>query len=157
MEAPDKKTIANLQTAAQLLAHLAGQYQVDVRQLKAMGLKWLACRVKKWYAASEDHLRKVIDRLLYFDADPEYDAGAVSGADTVEEVLQRAQDLVYAAHEQLVKFRAQAWEAQADYTPDVYEHAIHDLEHQAFKIERERALIKKLGEPGYIGARLEDA
>lgn len=148
--------IANLQTACQLEAHLAAQYQVDVQQLKAMGLNWLAHRVKKWYSGSEAQLRTFIDRLLYFGTDPTYEAGTVTGADSVDGLLERAQGLVYAALDQLDDFRKAAWDAKADYTADIYEHAIRDLEKQAIKIDRERNLIQKLGEPGYIGARLED-
>ncbi len=157
MEAPSQAVLDDLQTSCQLFAHLAGQYQVDRRQLKAMGLKWLACRVKDWYEGSEKYLRQFIDRLLYFDEDPEYDAGKTGGADSIDALLQRAQQLTYDAFEQLTVFRKRAWDARADYTADIYEHAICELEEQAVKIERERALIKKLGEPGYIGARLEDA
>ena len=31
-------------------------------------------------------------------------------------------------------FRKAAWDTKADYTPDIYEHAIEALEKQAFKI-----------------------
>lgn len=156
-EQASAKVIADLQSACELLAHLTGQYQVDVRQLKAMGLKWLAHCVKKWYGETEDQLRIFIDRLLYFDTDPEYDAGTVAGTDGVDALLARDEDLVYTALEQFIKFRGNAWNAQMDYTPDLYEHAIKELEEQGYKIRRERRLIAKLGEPGYVGARLEDS
>lgn len=148
--------ISNLQVSCGLMAHLAAQYQVDVRQLRVMGMGWLACRVKKWYGGSEQYLRKFIDRLLYFDTDPEYDAGAVSGAASIKALLQRDEDLVYKALDQLRTFRKAAWNVVADYTPDIYEHAIGELENQAFKIERELNLIAKLGENGYVASRLED-
>lgn len=64
----------------------------------------------------------------------------------------RAEVLVYAAFEQLCQFRKNAWDARADSTADLYEHAIQELEKQAIKIERELALIKKLDQEGYIGA-----
>ena len=156
MEAPDKSIIDNLQTAAQMISHLAGQYRVDQRNLHAMGLKWLQKKVKCWYHKTEDQLDKMLDRLLYFGVDPDYDIGAVSGADTVTDLLDKDHGLVYALLEKLIEFRKAAWEIQTDYTPDIYEHAIECFEHQAYKIEREQELIKKLGEPGYIGARLED-
>ena len=156
MKAPNDQVIQDLQTSAQLMAHLAGQFQVDVRLLHAMGLGWLQKRFKKFYKLSEDQLREFIDRILYYGEDPEYDAGKSSGAASVSEILQRARDLVYAAHEEFSGFRKAALEASGDYTTDVFEHAIGDLECMAYKLERELALIKTLGEPGYIGARLED-
>lgn len=156
MKAPSDQIIEDLQTTCQLLAHLAGQYQVDARQLKAMDLKWLAKCVKTFYQGSECFLRKFIDRILYFGKDPEYDAGTTAGSDSVEEILTRAGGLVYAAHDQLCEFRKRAWETKADYTPDIYEHAIHELEHQAIEIEKQLELLKTLGDAGYIGSRLED-
>jgi bacterioferritin (cytochrome b1) len=156
MEAASQAVIDNLQTSCQMLAHLAEQYRVDKYQLKAMGLKWLAKRVKCWYAGSEKYLAQLIERLLYFDEDPEYDAGPVSGSDDIVELLTRASGLVYAAIEKLGEFRKAAWDAEADYTPDIYEHAICEFERQAKHIDRELALIAKLGEPGYIACRLGD-
>lgn len=156
MKAPDKATIDNLQASCQFMAHLAGQYQVDVRQLKAMGVKWLAKRVKCWYAGSETHLRKFIDRLLYFETDPSYNAGPVESFDSITAFLERSHANALTAHDELTNFRADSFEAEADGTTDIYEHAIQELEYQLKHIEREQRLIAKLGEPGYIGSRLED-
>lgn len=148
--------IKDLQTSAQLLAHLAGQYQVDVQNLKVMGPKWLAKRVKCFYQGTEKQLRIVIDRLLYFGTDAVYDAGETAGADDIPTILNRAQGLVYALLDHLCTARKAAWDYKADYTPDIYEHAIKEMEGQAYRIERELALIKQLSISGYIGARLED-
>lgn len=156
MDAPNKQIIEDLQSAAQMLAHLSAQYRVDVKNIKSMGLKWLAKLVKGWYHDTECYLDKINGRLLYFGVDPDYEIGEVAGADDIEEILKRAEALVYAAHDAFCDFRKSAWDAKADYTPDIYEHSIHSLEEQAFQIERELNLLKKLTEPGYIGARLED-
>jgi bacterioferritin (cytochrome b1) len=156
MKAANPQIIEDLQTSAQMLAHLAGQYQVDVQNLKCMGVKWVANHVRCWYKGSEEQLRRMIKRLFQFGVDPEYDAGAVAGADTIDEILDRAEGLVTAAHDQMCVFRYNAYQAKPDYTSDIYEHAIHELEHQLTHIERERELIKKMGEASYVGARLED-
>lgn len=156
MEAPSKQIVDDLNSAAQMLAHLSAQYRVDIKNIKSLGPKWLAKRVKCWYHETEEHLDKIVCRLFYFGEDPDYEVGQVVGADDVVEILKRAEALVYAAHDAFCDFRKSAWEAKADYTPDIYEHAIHALERQAYQIERELELIKKLTEPGYIGARLED-
>jgi bacterioferritin (cytochrome b1) len=156
MEAASQLVIDNLQSSCEMMAHLAAQYELDCRQLKALGVKWLAKRVKCWHKGSEKYLRQFIDRLLYFEEAPGYNAGAVTTVASIDAVLERDLALVDAAHEALTGFRSAAWKAEADYTPDIYEHAIGELEHQAKHIARERALIAKLGEPGYIGARLGD-
>lgn len=152
----DATVIENLQTTCQVLAALAAQYQVDVQQLKTMDLDWLACRVKKWYGAAECHLRIAMKRLLYYGEDPTYSVGEVTGADSVEALLKRAETNVYAAFEQFCTFRKTAWDIRADGVVDIYEHMVQEMECQAFKIERELDLLGLLREPGYIAARLED-
>jgi bacterioferritin (cytochrome b1) len=153
----DEAIIENLQTGCQILSHLAEQYRVDARQLHAMGVGWLQDRIHCFYQKSERFLDKFIDRLLYFDTDPEYDAGKVTGADSITDILERDGALVYAALEQFWGFRKHAWDVQPDATTDLYEHAIQMLEKQAYKIERELGLIKEVGGEGsYIAARLED-
>jgi bacterioferritin (cytochrome b1) len=156
VEAGNQKVIDNLQTSCELFAHLAAQYNLDVHQLKMLGVKWLAHRAKCWHKGSGKFLGQFVDRLLYFDEAPSYEPGEITTAESVDALLERDLDLVNAAHEALTGFRKDAWNAEADYTPDVYEHAIGELEHQAKHIARERALIQKLTEPGYIAARLGD-
>jgi len=156
MQSPDKATVANLNTTAQALAHLAMQFRADVRQLNAMGLGWLQCRVKKWYSTSESHLDIFLDRILYFDTDPTFDVGSVVGMSSVPDLLTRIQQWITDVLQQAKKFRRAAYDADPDYTSDLYEHLIRDFEKIAYKIERELRLIKQLGEAGYIGARLED-
>lgn len=152
----DQKTIDNLQTTCALLSSLKEQYRVDVYQLKALDLDWLACRVKKWYGSTEHHLGLFIKRLIYFGQDPEYDTDTVTGISGVDAMLAARETSVYDALDQLIAFRTAAWDTRADSVPDLYEHVIQDLEKQAWKMERERKLIATLTEPGYIGSRLSD-
>ena len=156
MEAANQKVIDNLESSCNLMAHLAAQYSVDARWLKALGVKWLAKHAKCWQKGSAKYLDQFVDRLLYFGEAPSYNAGVVTTSDTIDSTLARELDLVTVAHDTLAGFRAAAWQSEADYTPDVYEHAIGELEHQAKHILRERNLIAKLGEAAYIGARLSD-
>lgn len=139
----DKSVIENLQTSAQMLATLAEQYRVDKHQLKDMGFKKLAKEVCCWYHKTEKHLGKIIDRLLYFETDPQYQPGEVAGSDTVQEILSRALELADGAREQFIEFRKAAWEVQADYTPDIFEHAIKMLECQVEDITEQQALLKE--------------
>ena len=153
----DLTIIANLQATCQMLASQSGQYAVDVCQLKAMDLDWLACRVKKWRACCDEQLDIFVKRLLYFGQDPIYQPAPISGFTDVTTFLDRTLVAVSAAFDQSCAFRKQAWETRADYVPDIYEHLVGCLEKQIFKIERELRLIKALGgESQYIAARLED-
>jgi len=148
--------IANLQEACQLLARLAGQHQIDVRTLKAMDLDWLKCRFKGFYGKAECHLRILLDQLLYFGTDPKYNVGEVTAYSSLEALLTGSQAASFAIFEKLCEFRKTAWDFRADYVPDLYEHAIRDIYKEYVKLTREIALFKKLGEPNYIGSRLED-
>lgn len=159
MKPGSPQVVADLQTGAALLAHLAGQFKVDKVNLKVMGLKWLARRAAKWHHISGDQLCILTKRLFQFGVNPEYDAGTVNGADTVSEILNRAQKLVTDAHDQFCAFRKTAYEAKTDYTSDILEHVIQDLEHILTHVEREQALILKTREPlegAYVGSRLAD-
>ena len=154
MEAANQTVVDNLQTACQLMAHLAGQYQIDVRSLKAYGLKSLSKCIRNGYGDAEEYLRQFIDRLLYFGELPTYNAGIVAALAEPEDILKRAKGLVYDGLDKFHGFRKQAWEAEADYTCDIYEHAVHMLEKQAIKIDRE---LKNLGVEGYLGASLANS
>jgi hypothetical protein len=160
MKAANKQVIDDLQTGAQMLAHIAGQFKVDKINLNVMGLKWLAKRLCKWHHMTGHQLCIVTKRIFQFGEDPEYDAGTVSGADTVEEILTRAEELVTAAHDQFCEFRKATYEAKADYTSDIWEHAIQDLDHILTHVEREITLLTKTlhgAEAAYVGSRLDDS
>jgi bacterioferritin (cytochrome b1) len=155
-----KTTITNLQSSAQRLASLADQFQLDARWVKAMGVKWLAHHIDKWHEQAERHSQIFIDRLFYIELAVSYQPDEVSAPSlnngTVEAVLLSEQKLVASALDAFMGYRKAAWDEQADYTPDLYEHAIECLEKQSVKLARDLRLLGKLTEPGYIGARLED-
>lgn len=153
----DPKIVEDLNTMAQMLAHLAGQFQIDKINVKRFGVDWLSDKICKWYKKSECHLRIVVERLFYFGEDVEYDAGVTSGgSDTLSDILTRANKMAYATLDFAEGARRRAWDIRADYTPDVYEHIIEDVEKIAFQTEQQLNLIKVQGEPAYIGSRLED-
>jgi bacterioferritin (cytochrome b1) len=153
----DPKVVASLQQACGVMAHLVAQYRVDIRQLTAMDLDWLACRFKKWFSHSEDHLEIFIDNLLYFGENPSFDGGAVSGTDEgVTAILKRNQKLLTDAMDQFCTARKQAWDILADDITDIFEHAIQEVKKQLVKIERELAIIAEINENNYVAARLED-
>lgn len=156
MTAPNEAVTADLLTSCDLLAHLVEQYRVDRKVLKYFGLKWTANLLKKMYKGAESRLDSHIGRLLFYDVDPEYNAGDTKGSDSVTEILDRDQALVQAALDQFYASRKSAWDSLADYLPDIYEHTIHELECQLKHLEREMNLIKMLGEAGYISSRLAD-
>jgi bacterioferritin (cytochrome b1) len=62
----------------------------------------------------------------------------------------------YATLEFMEGARKRAWDTVADYTPDIYEHAIGAVEKIAYETEQQLNLIKEIGLPAYIAARLDD-
>ena len=153
----DKTTIANLQDACAQLSSLKEQYRVDAVWVHSeYDMDWLKHRIKKWYSGAECHLGRFIKRLDYYGVQPTYATAKVQTNDSLDGMLARQEKMVYDALEAFENYRNAALEAKAGATTDDFEHAIQELEYDAIKIERERRLIAKLGEPGYIGARLED-
>jgi bacterioferritin (cytochrome b1) len=152
----DETVIANLQTTCAVLSHMKEQFTIHKLALCSMDLDWLAHRVHCWHKKASHHERIFIKRLLYYGADPEFVCGSVKKLDDVESVLNDCLSMSASALAQFTSFRKQAWEALADYTTDRYEHVIEDMEKISFKAQRELNLINDLGQPGYVGARLED-
>ena len=153
----DPKVISDLQSAAQMLATAAEQYRVDKRQLKGIDLDWLAHKVGHWYDDAECHLGIVLKRLIMFDTDPSYTVGKVAGGGNVTDLLSRSLKGAQGLFDALCQYRKNAWNIRADGVPDVYEHAVQDVEKWIVCIERELKLIAGMGLPAYIGSRLEDA
>jgi bacterioferritin (cytochrome b1) len=152
----DPKVIADLQSSCAMLATAAEQYRVDCKALKAIDLDWLAHKVKGWYSDSECHLELMLKRLFAFDADPSYTVGKVGSGGNVTDLLQRSLKGAQAMFDAFCTFRKNSWNARADSVPDLYEHAVQDIEKWIICIERELKLIEGMGLPGYIGSRLED-
>jgi len=138
----DKQTIDNLQSAAQMLATMAEQFRIDELVLKDLGFKKLSKRACSWYYAAEKYLEKMIDRLTFFETAVKYATDEVSAADNVDETLARALTLSMNALTQFKAYRKAAWDVDADYTPDIYEHTIKMLEKQAEDIAEQQSLIK---------------
>lgn len=153
----DPKVIADLLTACGTLATMAEQFRIDEELLEAIDLDYLAGKVGKWYHKSEKHLETLLERLIAFGGNAGYTVGKLQGAGgDVATVLQRDGALLQAAFDQFCVFRKKAYDIRADYTPDDYEHAIHDLEKMIISCEKQMALIDGLGPQAYIGSRLED-
>ena len=156
MQPGKPEVVTDLQDAAQILAHIGEQFMADAKQLKKLGVKWLARYFKKWAREAQGHLGKVVSQILAYGEDPDYECGKVEGADEVDDVLTRAETLLAGGHDTFCDFRKASWDAKADYTPDIYEHAIGDFQDALVQVETEIHLVGSLGVPGYIGARLED-
>jgi bacterioferritin (cytochrome b1) len=156
MATPAETVIANLQTAMQLEASVAGQYQVDVKTIKRLDVKWVAHLVKKWYGCSEEWLREFIWWTEYLGGSVGYQADQVTENDGVKAVFDTALANETTIIDSFKGFCAQAGEAQEYGVFHRYQHAIIDHQERRGKIMAQLALIKQMGEPSFVGSRLED-
>lgn len=152
----DPKVLADLQTTCGILATIAEQYRVDGYQIRNLGLKDLGHKFyPHWHQAIECHLNGAIKQLLNFGADPNYQIGSITTAADVRTLIQRDSEMLNRAFAALCGFRAAAWSIRADYVPDLYEHAIDEVQHQINKLEQWLRLIAGIGPGDFIGALVE--
>ncbi len=152
----DPTIIAGLNGTCAMLSHLCNQLAVYKTNISKFGLDWLACKLGKKCGCVEDQLSIFVKRIFYYREDPEFEIGTVKGADSVTEILNDSLSLVNAVLDFAVEQRKVAWGIRADYTPDLYEHLICDMEKAEYFFEQQLNLITMMTEPAYVGARLED-
>lgn len=150
------EVIQGLNVTAQMLANLSAQYRVYKINLSKFGLKWLSKKIGKKYCCCEGQLDIVLCRIFYYGEDPEYNVGSVAGATKVTEILTHCGQMVKATLDHAIEQRVSSYQAMADYTTDIYEHLIEDLEKHEYFIQQQLGLIAMMGEAAYVGARLED-
>lgn len=150
-------TIKNIQSTAQALTVLVEQYRVDSHQASYKGLKWLENCFKGCYDSSEKQLSIFIDRLLFYETDPSYAIGAISGTSKIKDMLTRNKDAAMALFTDVKKYRVAAYEADPDYTTDLFEHLIRCLEEHIETLSMELELLAALGDSAYTLSRIEGA
>ena len=148
--------IENLQSAAQMEASLAGQYQLDVQTMRYAGIKWVSHFLKKFYADAECWLRDyIMERMTELGAELTYQADAVVYNGGVKDIMTLAlknESAVLTAYE---GFYEQAMEKDG-HTAHLFQHLIKWRARHVAKLRAQLALIAGLGESSYIGGRLDD-
>ncbi len=150
----DPKVIKGLQAALSLEATLQLQYQADVRMLKAMDLKSLAARSSDYAGETHGFLDKLMKRLIFFGEGVGYACDAVEDRTGVGALLAGELALEMAViepYEQQVEVARLAFD---DTTRNLYEHLLKWHQGHVEKLERELALLEKLGDEEYVSARL---
>lgn len=150
----DKKVIAGLQAALALEATLQLQYHADARMLKAMGLKSLAHTASDYGEETEGFLDKLMKRLVLFQSSIAFSPDAVEDRSDVAELLAGEMALemgIVDPYEQQVEVARLAYD---DTTRNLYEHLLKWHQGHIATLEREQALLEKLGEQEYVSARI---
>lgn len=136
---------------------MAEQLRSDRASLKSIDLDWLRLRMSKWKHKAKHHLNIMLERLVLCGEDGKYSPGSVASGGTIQTVLARNLVAANALRMAMCDSRKAAWGIIADGLPDIYEHAIQDMEAMIGEIETQQRLIIQLGPDGYVSARLEDA
>ncbi len=151
------KVIDGCNMTCQMLATLSMQYRIYRVNLKCMGLPWLCKELDDHYHCTEAHLDCFLARIFYYGKDPDFDMGAVSGADTLTQIFEHIEKLVYAVLDHAKVCRKEVFETDLDSTFDSYGHVIMAMEKQAGFIEQQMNLMKVIGgEKEYVAERMED-
>jgi len=154
----DPKVIGDLLASCGQLATIAEQYRLDGYALRNAGLKDLGRKFyaeQSWHQDIETHLNLFIKQLLNFESDPNYTVGPVATGGDVSLLLRRNLAAIYGAFNAMCERRAFAWDTRADAVPDLYEHAIKEVQHQINKIERYLRVVDGIGVKDFVGALVE--
>lgn len=146
--------IKSLQAAAAQEAHLNLQYRLNARSLKFMGLKKLTCKMKKFGDGAHWFLKKVIDRILFLEGDPGYDAAAVVEQTSVTDLLKNALALEMAIVQPYEQNIQTAMKALDDTTRNLFEHLLKWHQYHIGWLEQQLRLIDGLGEAEYMAEKL---
>lgn len=146
--------IKALQAAAAQEAHLNLQSRLDARSLKFMGVKKLACKVKKIGDNSHCYLKKVTDRILFLGGDPSYEIAEVAEQKSVTDLLKNTLALEMAIVEPYEQNIQTAMKALDDTTRNLFEHLLKWHEAEVGWIEQQLRLIDGLGEAEYMAEKL---
>ncbi len=145
----DTTVLSNLKTSADLESHLIEQYRVDKIAVKASGYSKLYKLFCGFYEDSEYFLKSLVKRVIYFDVNPSFNAGEVTGPDDLGELLKASLEFESAVVDQYQGFCAQAWDVKDDNTRNMYEHLIKWHEKHIAKLEKEIGHYEDFGDAAY--------
>ena len=149
--------VQDLRTACGILATIAEQYRIDGYGMRFLGLKELGRKFYPgWHQDIECHLNLFIKQILRFEDDPLYPIGALqAGAADIRGVLRRDREAATSAFNALCAMRTRAWNVRADRVPDLFEHAVDEVQHQVEKLEQIERIVAGIGPADFVGALFE--
>jgi bacterioferritin (cytochrome b1) len=152
----DPKIIGDLLATCGQLATIQEQYRVDAYAIRNLGLKDLGRKFyPKWHCDIEGHLDKIIKQLNNFGEDVSYSMLPAQSGGDIRALLTRDAAMLNQTFGSLCLRRKAAWDARADYVPDLYEHAIDTVQSQINHVERWLRIIAGIGPGDFVGALVE--
>ena len=151
------KTIDNLIAAAQMEASLAGQYSLDMTVLKYQDVEWVSKFVKGLYKDAECWLRgDIMERICQLGGRAEYQADAVVYNDSVSAIFDLAIGNETAVSQFAETAGTEAMDEGDRHSAHLFDHLAKRTDRHIAELKAQRALVTKMGEPGYVGSRLAD-
>jgi bacterioferritin len=151
---PNPEVIVALQAAASREAHLNLQCRLDQRVLKAWGIRKTAKHLKELGDDAHCFLKKVTDRILFFQSDPGYSIQPVVQPPTLTAMMQNVMALelaIIGPYEGAVQISMKALD---DTTRNLFEHLLKWHEENVLWLQTQLNLIDGIGEAEYIAEKL---
>ena len=133
------------------------QYFIHARMCENWGLKRLAEHTRKESIEEMQHAQKVIDRILYFDGQPNMQKYMkINVGRTVKEQFQYDLEVEYQAVPRLNRGIEVAREKGDNGTRALLEEILKDEEEHVDFLEAQIALMKSIGEEVYLAQHLHE-
>ncbi len=153
----NEEVIAVLQDVLCAELTAVNQYFIHARMCENWGLKRLAEHTRKESIEEMQHAQKVIDRILYFDGQPNMQKYMkINVGRTVKEQFQYDLEVEYQAVPRLNRGIEVARDKGDNGTRALLEEILRDEEEHVDFLEAQIALMKSIGEENYLAQHLHE-
>ncbi len=153
----NEEVVAVLQDVLCAELTAVNQYFIHARMCENWGLKRLAEHTRKESIEEMQHAQKVIDRILYFDGQPNMQKYMkINVGRTVKEQFQFDLEVEYQAVPRLNRGIEVAREKGDNGTRALLEAILKDEEEHVDFLEAQIALMKSIGEENYLAQHLHE-
>ncbi|HVO10796.1 MAG TPA: bacterioferritin [Vicinamibacteria bacterium] len=153
----NEEVIAVLQDVLCAELTAVNQYFIHARMCENWGLQRLAEHTRKESIEEMRHAQKVIDRILYFDGQPNMQKYMkINVGRTVKEQFQHDLEVEYQAVPRLNRGIEVAREKGDNGTRALLEEILKDEEEHVDFLEAQIALMKSIGEDNYLAQHLHE-
>ncbi len=152
----NEEVIAVLQDVLCAELTAVNQYFIHARMCENWGLKRLAEHTRKESIEEMQHAQRVIDRILYFDGQPNMQKYMkINVGRTVREQFQYDLEVEYQAGPRLNRGIEVAREKGDNGTRALLEEILKDEEEHVDWLEAQLGIVKEIGADNYLAQQLE--
>lgn len=144
-----------LQSAAAAEAHAVVQYAGDAACLDNWGLPKLAEKLKKESLEEKGHLDRLLERIAFVEAYPEFDIDSPTYNKSLPEVIANTLKLEQEAVSMYQGCVEVAWKSSDKGSAELFLKILKDEEEHLNWLEGQKILLDKLGEGLYTSRWME--